>query len=217
MSQFTEIQKEFLQNHNVSLELVFDALGMTKNEYRAKMKVQNKIVAYNVAPCREYGHSLRTRSGHCVQCRPANLAFQKRNDLEGIVYIAGSIIGKIIKVGFSKAIEVRDESLNRTRYAGFPDWQIIFAIRSKSAGQIENKIKSGLKKFTAKINYDHDGHYQESSETFSCSYSKVKSTFIRIIKKENYEFETIRNDKTLTFEFKRESELEERHTLNNQP
>jgi hypothetical protein len=97
---------------------------MSKSEYRQIMKELNKYVAFNVIACRKSGHTLRTRTGHCIQCDTARLAFMKRHVSEGIIYIAGSKEGEIMKVGYSKAVEVRQESLNRTQYAGYKDWVI---------------------------------------------------------------------------------------------
>ena len=140
MSNLNKEQLAFLKEHKVSSKFVFDAKGLKKSEYKEIMKDLNKLVAFNVTPCSKFGHTLRTRSGHCCQCNTAYLEFQKRNDSEGIVYIAKSLLGKIIKIGFTKSIQIRSESLNRTKYGGFNDWIIVYAIESKEAGKIENKI-----------------------------------------------------------------------------
>ena len=166
------------------------------------MKGLNKLVAYNVSPCQREGHTLRTRSGHCCQCNTATIAFQKRNDSSGIVYIAGSLTGEIVKIGFSKAVEVRTESLNRTKYAGYNDWKILFALNSKNAGRIETKSNSLLREYAFSTDYEHDGHWQDSNETYHCAYSKAKEFVKKAYEAENYEIEIERNSSTDKYEFR---------------
>jgi hypothetical protein len=144
---------------------------------------------------------LRNRSGHCIQCNTAYLAFQKRHDSAGIVYIAGSQLGQVIKVGFTKAVQVRSESLNRTKYAGFQDWKILFGVKSDLAGNIETAANSYLNKHIYKFDYEHDGHEQESHETFLCSLSKSKSIIEYIIKNNSYDSEILLNLKVESYEF----------------
>jgi hypothetical protein len=197
----TKEQLAFLKLHNIALDRVFDSEGLSPIMYEPKMKSLGKLVAYNVTPCRNAGHTLKTRSGHCPQCNPAYLEFQKRNDSPGVVYIAGTHTGKIIKVGFSKALEVRDESINRTKYANYDDWTMLYAILSPVAGQIENEIKSKLSQYSSKFVYEHDGHIQEAGETFTCSYSKVKAALVDLCKTKKYKIEVLRNINSNEFEF----------------
>jgi len=201
MTELTKEQLEFLKEQGIDLKYVFNAFGFSKSEYKNLMKELNKIVAFNVAPCQSQGHTLRTRSGHCCQCNTAVLEFQKRNDSEGIVYIAGSLTGKLVKIGFSKAVEVREESLNRTRYAGFLDWKILFALRSKDAGRIENKTNSVLRPYACTHDYNHDGHWQDSKETYSCAYSKAKEALHDAYQLNGFKVEKVRDILTTEYEF----------------
>lgn len=201
MDTLTREELAFLKKHKISLDQVFDAYGLSKLEYRKIMKEEGKIVAYNVTPCKKYSHTLRSRSGHCIQCKPARLQYQKRNDFAGIVYIAGTIQGKLIKVGFSDSIEKREESLNRTKYAGCEDWKILAAIRSSYAGQIENEIRPEINQYSHRSNYNHNGQEQESSETYSCAYSKIRLSLYQLIKRQNYDFEIERNLLNDKYEF----------------
>jgi hypothetical protein len=100
-NELSKVEKEFLQSHNVRPEQIFNANGISRSDYRILMKRNGHIVAFNTNPCNSAGHKLRTRSGHCVMCNSAPLGFQKRNDLSGYVYVAGSKSGKLIKIGFS--------------------------------------------------------------------------------------------------------------------
>lgn len=192
-------QLNFLKSHKIPLQLVFNAMGMPKSEYRPIMKELNKLVAFNVTPCKKSGHSLRTRSGHCCQCNTATLAYLKRHDASGIVYVAGSKSGSIMKIGFSKAVEVRAESLNRTKYAGFNDWVILYALKSKNAGIIETKANSLLNKYSLEFDYNHDGAWHDSYETYHCSYSKCKELLLKAAV--DHSFDIIRNIESSKYEF----------------
>ena len=202
MAGLTSDQIRFLKEQNIHPKYVFDARGLSQSEYRVIMKELNKLIAYNVTPCRQEGHTLRTRTGHCCQCDTAKIEFLKRNDSAGIVYIAGSLIGQVIKIGFSKAVEVRAESLNRTKYAGFSDWKILYALKSKDAGRIETKSNSLLHKYAYSLDYEHDGHWQDSYETYHCAYSKAKEFVEKTYRTENYEVEIERNIKVDKYEFR---------------
>ena len=195
----SEEQIHFLKNQNIPLHLVFNAFGMSKSEYRVIMKELNKLVAFNVTPCKKSGHTLRTRSGHCCQCNTATLAYQKRNDSAGIVYVAGSKSGSIMKIGFSKAMEVRSKSLIRTKYAGQSDWEILYAIKSKNAGTIDTKVYSLMNKYSLEFEYNHDGEWHDSHKTYHCSYSKCKELVLKAAN--DHSFEIIHNIQSSDYEF----------------
>lgn len=195
-------QLEFLNKHNVPLEKVYDANGYSKSYYQDIMKRQGKIVAFNVSACKANGHTLRTRSGHCAQCNTIHLEFQKRHDYSGIIYIAGSKDGSILKVGYSKALEIRSKSLIRTKYAGFKDWEIIFGLFSPTAGQIESQIKFKLKKYSRAFNYEHDGKLQDADEIYSCSFAKAKPVLIQICEDYFHNYEIKKDYEGKDYDFK---------------
>ena len=98
----TDEQKTFLMAHQIPLSKVFDATGMSTKEYQRAMKGTNMLVAFGAIPCAKEGHTLRTKSGHCLPCKPERIAYQKRSVSKGHVYIAGSMKGRYIKIGLSK-------------------------------------------------------------------------------------------------------------------
>ena len=202
MAELTSDQIRFLKEQKIHPKFVFNAQGLSKTDYRVIMKELNKMIAFNVTPCKKEGHTLRTRSGHCCQCDTAKIAFQKRNDSAGIVYIAGSLTGEVVKIGFSKAVEIRTESLNRTKYAGFNDWKILYALKSNDAGKIETKSNSLLHEYAFSLDYEHDGHWQDSHETYHCAYSKAKGFVEKAYKTEKYSIEIELNSPTEKYEFR---------------
>jgi len=60
-------------------------------------------------------HRLRTRAGHCVQCDIKKLAFLRRHTKPAFVYIAGSLSGRVLKIGSSGAPWTRVERLGPPR------------------------------------------------------------------------------------------------------
>lgn len=197
-NELSEIEKEFLKSHNVQPEQVFNAKGITKSEYRIQMKKNGQIVAFNTTPCNMAGHKLRTRSGHCVMCNSAPLGFQKRNDLPGYVYVAGSKSGQMIKIGFSNNYGNREYLLNIQKYGGFNDWKIILVLYSENGGELELQIQSKLKKYSTSREYFHDNHYQKGTELFCCSILKV----IEVIKKLDLSFEVVVEKKHSEYRFR---------------
>ena len=61
----------FIKQQGLHEELFFDAKGQSINRIEEEMKSLGKVFAYNSIPCDQYGHTLRTRSGHCIQCDTA--------------------------------------------------------------------------------------------------------------------------------------------------
>ena len=86
----------------------------------------------------------------------------------GYVYFITN--GENIKIGYTKDVQIREESLNRTEYAGYYDWIVLFAIRSINAGEIESRLDMALKEYSFSLDYLHDGGLQEANEVFKCSY-----------------------------------------------
>jgi hypothetical protein len=169
MTLLTSKDKEFLQKHKISIGSVFDATGLGKKDYRVIMKSLNKTIAIGVTPCRRYGHQLRSRSGHCVQCNTANLAFQNRFSENGYVYIAGSQSLKLIKVGFASDFAQRMTTLNSLGYGGVNDWEILYWVNTQDAGQIEYEVHVSLREFASPTSYIRGNDEVDCLETFSCN------------------------------------------------
>ena len=201
MGELTKEQEEFLKQHNIPKELIFDASGLSKTEYHSRMKEQGKIIAFNVTPCSSSGHSLRTRNGHCIQCDTSKIAFIKRAISLGIIYIAGSIKGQLIKIGYSQNKAVREDSLNRTKYGGFDDWRILFSAQSINASEIEHLSQSSLKRYGMSNKYEHENHLQEAYELFSCSYTKAKEVVESVLSDNSFSLTSITENKLILAQY----------------
>lgn len=180
-------QEVFLKAHNINITDVLDAKWLKRSDYQREMKKTNKIIAYNVAPCQKWWHTMRTRAWHCCQCDTSRIAYQKRNDSRWIVYIASSKIWWIIKIWVTHEIQNRQGSLNRTKYAWLSDWIILMALYCDEAWGVEHKIHSSLSEKKVCLKYLSWWRLQDSHEVFECSFDYAKHVLQSVLKENNYE------------------------------
>ena len=172
MAQLNSIQKDFLAQHNIPLSWVFDASGFGRNEYSTLMRKEEKYFAYGVSQCLN-GHTLRRRKGNCIQCRPANIAFELRHRAAAYVYIAGSMTSKLVKIGSSKDPSNRLYIANLDRYGGVFDWRLLYSVHVPQAGKIETDVQSTLRPYQRRIDFYRNGIEQVANECFVCGYHRA--------------------------------------------
>jgi hypothetical protein len=178
----TNEERDFILEQGLPMDLFFNARGMSVKLFQDKMKEMGKPFAYNTTPCQISRHTIRTRAGHCAVCDTSKIAFMLRHISFGLVYIAGSKKGELIKIGTTSSKDIRSDSLNRTKYGNQIDWEILFYFKCINAGEVENKAQKNLISFAATgLNYHHDNHIQNSKELFRCSYTKAKDALIEAI------------------------------------
>lgn len=152
----------------ISEEDVFDGTEFKKSECISYMKDAGYRFAYGVSPCKASGHTLRTRSWHCLHCNPASYAFQERHFNKGYVYVAFSNRLNLIKIGTCSNIKSRNKSLRSQNYGGTNDWQIsLYTFFEEDAGKIEALVQSELKPYFVSKNYLRDGFKKISYEIFN--------------------------------------------------
>src|SRR5260370_12836633 len=144
----------FVKRHGIPLSQVFDATGMPNERYKKLMRELGMVVAIGVTPCALVRHTLRTRYGHCVQCGTHNLAFLKRFDEAGDVYVARSKSSALTKIGTANDAAERARSLNNFGYGGSNDWNIKFVRRCDKAGRVEVIAHQALERFSASRAYE---------------------------------------------------------------
>lgn len=127
-------------------------------------------------PCYQ-GHRLRTRAGHCIECDTARIAYARRYESPGYVYIAASKAEKLLKVGCCVEPEQRQRNLNLQRYGGTDDWQIIAWCKTPSMGQIEFDIQKQLADISTERIYKKDGRDQITRELFRYEINRVWQTY----------------------------------------
>jgi hypothetical protein len=180
--KISEEQLFFLKKHNIPISKIFDAANQKREIYRSSMKALDKLVAINTKPCTKYGHTIRTRNGHCCQCNTASIAYIKRHYANGYVYIVGSQEKKVLKVGSTNNIKNRVNSLNFENYASINDWELILYYKCNNIGLIESEAHNKLNKFQIEKTYTKNGRTQIAYEIFDCSYDICKNSLISSIK-----------------------------------
>ena len=167
-----EETQKFLEKHKITQGEVFDAQGKSISELKEWMKLQNILFAYNTNECPS-GHTIRARSGHCIECNTATIAFAKRSVETGNVYLAGSISKEFIKIGMStEQLDKRIGKLNSKRVGNTDDWVVIKSVKCDFANQHELAIHALMRKY--KVDGEKYGDI-ESKELFRCSFEKANS------------------------------------------
>ena len=194
MAELRPDQQAFLTANRIPLSAVFDASGLSKSQYSPIMKSMEKWVAIGVTPCNKFGHQMRTRAGHCMQCNELAHVFLQRHINPGEVYIAGSNKGAFIKIGTAKSSLNRINSLNSIGYGGVDDWKLILVMQVKDAGLIEFVAQKSISEFAYPTSYLRDGKKVECVETFRCKYSRAKTALLNSLPPK---FQQIHCDETL--------------------
>ena len=180
MTRLSEEELQFLKRHNVPISRTYDASGVAKAQYHETMKSLELWIAYGTSPCSAAGHRLRTRSGHCVQCKPANLAFQNRHDDVGEVYVAHSPRRRFTKVGMAKDAESRIHQLSIIQYGRIDDWKLYFKIVSNRAGLLEFQVHTKLSEHHFPRKNAEWANSIDCQELFSCE-PEVAANVVREI------------------------------------
>lgn len=164
----TPDQIEFLAAKGVPLSKVFDATGMSRGQYHDAMKPLDLWLAYGVSPCREFGHQLRTRSGHCAQCDPAKISFIARHDKSAQLYVAHSQRRHYTKVGSAVDANERVKSLNTHQYGRIDDWRLFYKISCEKAGNMEFLVHKALGEHHLPRRNSEGANSLQSQELFAC-------------------------------------------------
>jgi hypothetical protein len=170
---FTEEEARFLFHHNIREDQVYDGRRQSKGYREAAAKAEGKDIILTSVRCRARGHRLRTRAGHCIQCKPANIGFIRRETADQYVYIAGSLAGQIIKIGTCGDINQRHRQMRAESYGGENDWVILHLIFTENAGVIERAAAKQVESKKVYREYWKDGISQVATEIFKCNYSEA--------------------------------------------
>lgn len=162
----------FLASQRLSPEDVFDARGMSQDVWKQRAKETGKTLALGNG-CRNGGHRLKTRGGHCVQCDPKKLAYQKRFSAEQYVYIAGSLTARLVKIGTCEHCGQRIDQIRREKYGSAADWELLYRVTVRNAGEIEHAARARLSRYIVVRPYWKDGSRQDATELLRCSFSQA--------------------------------------------
>lgn len=169
----SDSESAFLWGQKIPLDKVFDAQGLAKADYQERMREEGAWIACRTSPCRAAGHTLRTRAGHCAQCKPAAIAFLKRSMDSGFLYVAWSPSQGLCKIGVSKNPEQRLANLNAFSYADTDDWQLVHDQHFLTAGRLELLVHGLLREYQVDATYFKSGRLVSTREVFRCEPNAV--------------------------------------------
>lgn len=144
------------------------------------MKRSGRYFYFGGALCRAGGHTLRTKSGHCIQCDTSKISFQLRSAAAGYVYLAHSPQTGLVKVGFSEADpDARTSWIKQEGYGNIRDWEIVRSLKLESgAGRTEFAIHAALAEFQHPVIYRKTATLTvECREIFKCTLEIAKRAF----------------------------------------
>ena len=174
MTELTKHQIGILARHDIPITSVFDADGMKPRRYVPLMTEEEKLFVVGASPCYKCGPSVKTKAGHCIQCRPANVAFIRRHYSIGWVYIAGSRKGNVLKIGASSSPASRLSLLNQRGYGDIWDWKLLSRVKCSNAGSVEFNIHSRLSSYSVSHSYLREGYEVQCREIVSCRYATAR-------------------------------------------
>lgn len=98
----------------------------------------------------------------------------RRNYLvAGYVYIAGSISGRMLKIGATSDVSRQQYRHQYDQYGGFDDWQILCHVWiDERRGDVEFAVRRRLQPYKTMGTYSKDGRRpQKGREMVACSFS----------------------------------------------
>jgi hypothetical protein len=170
-----------LTTHNILVDQVMDASKMRRSEWMSLIKDSEYEVAAGVDPCtRSNKHTIKSKKGHCIFCKPEVIPFQRRYSRDGEIYVMYSPSKNLIKVGVAMSSEERESSLNQAGYGNIKDWELKFSAHISKSGEIERKVHKILLPHNFPIKH-FVGNSFFANEIFSCSVAKAKRAILLII------------------------------------
>jgi hypothetical protein len=101
-----------------------------------------------------------------------NDVYRERHYESGNVYIAGSLSGRVIKIGTAKSMGGYPRYLQNKKYGSLGDWEILYCVwLREGAGRIEHDARARLQQHKTMRGYEKDGRWQKGREILKCSFS----------------------------------------------
>ncbi len=152
-----------------------DATGLAKKEWHPLIRELDKWVFIGGTPCNNEGHTMRLKSGHCLECETSSPAFLLRRLKHKNVFIAGTKSGKILKLGTSKNYLQNIDTLNLYNYAGFKDWEPIIAFELDDTVQCQYKVERKIRRYFFSKLVQQNGREFHCVDLIKCKYTRVKT------------------------------------------
>lgn len=172
MAKLTPEQISFLQSHGLTADDMFDGSKRSKRDREAAMEAVGKRFYFGGASCAAAHHTLRSKRGQCIQCKPQEIAYARRYAKPGEIYVAGSKKGRCVKVGVAEYAADRERHLRSEEYGSYSDWKILASTNTvDGAGRIEAAIQKQLAHFSISGSYEKGGARQDAREMFRCNFA----------------------------------------------
>jgi hypothetical protein len=97
--------------------------------------------------------------------------YRDRYYAPGYVYIAGSMSGRVLKIGTTKNIRRQGKRLQNLAYGSLDDWVLLYSVWVDEAGRIEHDARRRLRRYQTLRMYMKDGSWQKGREIVECSFS----------------------------------------------
>ncbi len=192
--KLTDNELKFLSTQGMSADDVFNCAGPVSTNCKKLARAKGKRVLIGT-PCNKAGHRLRTRSNHCFQCDTSKMGFQKRHRRAGYVYIAVSEKVRFIKIGSSIETDNREKKLNFDGYGGADDWRLIFSVKVKEMGRLEQEVHTLLNRYSAGSTYKKDGKTQVARECFKYPPLNAVKLISDVIRTKKHQYSDLWRDK----------------------
>jgi hypothetical protein len=152
----TDNELRFLVSQGLGPDDFFDARWIHNGRRKRLMEAEHKTAALGT-PCQKAGHGLRTSAGQCTQRDTSKPAFQSRHRRDRYVYIAGSLLERLLKIGTCSDCKQMGHQLRTEKYGSVGDWRIIYSIEVPNAVDVERAARSRLRECFVKRSYVKDG------------------------------------------------------------
>jgi hypothetical protein len=102
----------------------------------------------------------------------------------GYVYIAGSLSGRVLKIGVTINIHRQQAYLQNRRYGGIGDWVLLYYIHVDSGGRVEHDARRLLERYRQITWYEKDGSSQRGREIVKCSFGRALEALLEVVPQE---------------------------------
>lgn len=138
--------------------------------------------------------------------------YRERHYKPGYVYIAGSLEGRLLKIGVTEHIGRQQTKLRSQKYGNLDDWCLLFHVWVDRGAKVEHDARRHLQRFKAVRYYKKDGRLQRTRELVSCGFSAAHQALVNLLDEgvqanvwrssscANYEFDRPRPD-PVTFDY----------------
>jgi hypothetical protein len=113
-----------------------------------------------------------------------NDVYRERYYAPGYVYIAGSLSGRLIKIGVTINIRQQQKKLQNLQYGRLGDWVILYHVWVDEGGRIEHDARRRLRRYKTLRMYEKNGSWQKGRETLRCSFRTAQEVLSDLISEE---------------------------------